>query len=245
MSSSYLTGSTNSDLSAGELTTALAELEREEERLMGSLAVRDPYFWMTQCTKTRDEQHPVPYKPFPDKPYIRLVLNYLLHEGSPVRIIKKSRTMMASWTVSAWAAHFCFTRPATRAVFQSQDERRAVTDIEYCKELWKNSLPVLKEQWPVAKAIEKQAAHELEMANGSVMVAISRDPNAIRSAHPSIVVLDEAAFLEQGEESYNTAIASKCLFLVALSSAHPGWFADMTGASLPVPFPAFEQVRSG
>ena len=211
---------------------------------MAEMAVRDTYFWMTRCTKTKDEQDPEnPYKPFPDKPYLQVLLAYLEHYPSRVKFIKKSRTMMASWTVSAWVAHQCFNRPATCAIFQSQDERRALVDVEYGKELWKNSLPVLRDRWPVTKPVDKQAQHEFQLANGSKMMAIPRNPDDIRSAHPTIVVLDEAAFLAEAEASYNVALASNCLHLVALSSAYPGWFAEMTGSAQPALFPDFRSLR--
>ena len=220
------------------------ELEEEEQRLMAEMGARDAYFWMTQCTKTKDEQDAEnPYKPFPDKLYLRLLLAYLEHYPSRVKLIKKSRTMMASWTVSGWAAHRCFTKPATCAVFQSQDERRAVADVEYSKELHKNSIPALRDRWLLDKAIDKQAQHEFQLSNGSQMIAIPRDPDSIRSAHPTIVVLDEAAFMPDAEASYNVALASNCLHLIALSSAYPGWFAEITGSAVPAPFPDFESLH--
>ena len=103
-----------------------------EHRLRCQLAIKDTHFWLTECTQTKDEQDKIqPYKPFPRLPYLSYVLDVLNNE--PIVWLEKSRTMMASWLVSAWAAHTAFTHPATCVVFQSEDEDRATHDVEYCK----------------------------------------------------------------------------------------------------------------
>ena len=202
------------------------------------MAARDLLFWMTECTETRDDQDKVaPYKPFPQLPYLPHVIDYLNHE--PITFIEKSRTMMASWIVAAWAAHMAFTHPATCVVFQSEDEDRAVHDVEYCKVLWRRSLPLLKEQWKLSKEIEKQPYNEFRIANDSRILGIPGDPDKIRSEHPTVVVLDEAAHITEGERSYNVAAATRCLHLVCLSSANPGWFRDATEFAVPVDWPDY------
>ena len=213
--------------------------------MMAALAVKDKFFWLTECTKTKDEQdQQEPYKPFPAKDYLRLTLDYLDNEPNPVKFIKKSRTMLASWVVTGWAAHTAFTRPATKVVIQSRDEDTALTCIGYAKELWKNSLPALKQQWRLEKELDKQPDHELTTASGSSIVAITGDPNKIRSNHPTIVILDEAAFMDRGEESFNIAVATRCLHLVALSSAEPGWFEDLIETANPVPWPEYGRAAA-
>ncbi len=153
--------------------------------------------------------------------------------------IEKSRTMMCSWLVAAWAAHKAFTRPATCVVFQSQDEDRAVHDVEYCKVLWEQSDDMLRDEWELDKQLDKQSYHEFSLKNGSKMVALPGDPGKIRSEHPTIVVLDEAAHIERGEESYNVAAGTRTPYLVCLSSAAPGWFRDFTEFAKPVDWPDY------
>lgn len=216
----------------------LQEALRIEQALKSRVALKNAYFWATECTLTKDEQDPeTPYKPFPDKLYLKMTFDYLNQEPSPVKWIKKSRTMLASWAVSAWSGHHGFTHPATCVAFQSRDERRALKCVEYVKELWKNSLEPLRAGWPLAKSLERQPDHSLELANGSKFLALTGDPDNIRSEHPTIVVLDEAAFMERGEESYNTALATQCLHMIVLSSANSGWFEDLIEQARPVPWP--------
>ena len=203
-----------------------------------ALSIKSAYFWITNCTKTKDEQDIAhPFKPFPSEKYLQPLLD--LFDNEPIVWLEKSRTMLASWLVSAWAAHMAFTRPATCAVFQSEDEDRAVHNVEYCKVLWENSDELLKKTWELDKAIEKQPYNQFRLANGSKIIGIPGDPGKIRSEHPTIVVFDEAAHITEGEESYNVAVATRCPHLICLSSAWPGWFRDATEFATPADWPDY------
>lgn len=208
---------------------------------MARRAIRDPWFWMSRCTKTKDEQDLAnPYKPFPENwPYFQPILMAL--ENEPVLFLEKSRTVMASWLVSAWAAWKMFTRPAVKVVFQSEDEDRAVHDVEYVKVLWEQSLDSLKSRWPLDKPLDKQPYFHIEMANGSSAIAIPGNPDKIKSEHPTIVIMDEAAIIQRGEHSFNVSAATRCPHLIALSSANPGWFRQATEFAVPVDWPEYPQ----
>lgn len=241
-----------------------AQLEREANLLKEELQYRrvhqDPYYWLTSLTKTKDEQavknavryanehhcsfqeavqqlgeEANPYKPFPDREYLRWVIEAL--KAEPILFVEKSRTMMLSWVVSAFCAHWGFTMPATCCVFQSQDLDRAIHDIGYVKTLWEQSPAWLKKRWPLEKPLDKFAQDELKLANGTKFKAIPGDPDKIRSEHPTIVVLDEAAHIEQGETSYNVAMGASPVKVFCISSAAPGWFQEVSDAAKPVPWP--------
>lgn len=211
--------------------------------LMARKALEDPYYWLTECTKTKDEQDTTgdPYKPFPKRRYIRSLIDAF--ENEPVLFLEKSRTMMASWTVSGWAAHRMFTRPATGVVFQSEDEDRAIHCVNYTKTLWDQSIPELKSRWPTYKGKEpwSQPYNGFRMDNGSWCLGIVGNPDKIRSQHPTIVVLDEAAFIIRGEESFNVAQATRCHHIIALSSANPGWFRERTEFAIPEDWPEYDR----
>ena len=226
---------------SGQEQQQLRDLLATEQRLKSQLAVQDAHFWLTECTRTRDEQDKVdPYKPFPRLPYLPFMLDVLNHE--PIVFIEKSRTMMCSWIVSGWAAHMAFTHPATCVVFQSEDEDRAVHDVQYCKVLWENSPEMLRDRWALAKPLEKQPYNEFRLANDSRLIGIPGDPDKIRSEHPTAVILDEAAHITEGEHSYNVAAATRCLHLVCLSSAKPGWFRETPEFALPVDWPDYSKA---
>lgn len=223
------------ELSDRERAAREIELRRE---LRVRRALKDTYYWLTTHTRTKDEQNlDDPYRPFPDREYFRQLLSIFPFE--PIWFIKKSRTMMLSWLVSGYCAHLGFCRPATGVVFQSQDEDRAVHDVENVKVLWENSDPELRGHWPLAKPLEKQSYNRLELANGSWFLGIPGNPDKIRSEHPTIYVADEAAFMTQFHDAYNTAKAARVLQLFALSSAEPGEFEDVVSSSRPCDWPDY------
>ena len=202
----------------------------------------DPFYWLTTATRTKDEQDKNnPYKPFPNKRYLWEILQVLFNE--PAVFIEKSRTMMCSWLISAYCAYIMFTRPAQGIVIQSEDEDRAIHDINYIKCLWENSIDPLKRRWPLTKELDKQPYYRLDMKNGSWAAGIPGNPDKIRSLHPSIVCLDEAAHIEHGDESYNVAVATRCTQIIALSSAKPGWFRNFTEFAPPVDWPMYGRPR--
>ena len=83
------------------LLAKLQEAEKIHEELAVREALRNNLYWLTRATKTRDEQNPAdPYKPFPDKKYIRAIFQFLDEWPGRLKIIEKSRTMMGSWSVS-------------------------------------------------------------------------------------------------------------------------------------------------
>jgi len=132
-----------------------------------------------------------------------------------------------------------FTLPAVKVVFQSEDEDRAVHDIEYVKVLWEQSIQPLKNRWELAKEFDKHPYYKFELANGSSCIALPGNPDKIKSEHPTIVILDEAAIIVRGEHSYNVSIATRAPHVIALSSAWPGWFRNHTEFAAPVPWPDY------
>jgi len=76
------------------------------------LAVADPLTWLQQHTRTRDNHWresgaKSPYRPFPDKPYFRPILEVIL--SCPVSFIEKSRDMMMSWFCVGYFTHSAMT----------------------------------------------------------------------------------------------------------------------------------------
>ena len=224
----------------------LAEMQALERELIVRKVNADGFYWLTNLTKTKDEQATRfgadPYRPFPKKEYLWATWQALTIE--PILFIEKSRTMMASWIVAGFCAHFAFTNPATCVVFQSEDLDRAKHDIDYVKTLWEQSPDFLKERWPLTKQLDRQPQESMQLANGSRLVAIPGNPDKIRSEHPTIVVLDEAAIITEGEQSYNVAMAASPVKVVCLSSAKPGWFQEFTESAVPVKWPYGRQPEN-
>lgn len=223
-----------------EIRRKLDELDKLDEELMIRRCQTDIWYWLTEVTQTKDEQCPQdPWKPFPKDEYLKYLLEFWRYE--PVNFVEKSRTMMASWTMSAHAAHLMFTKEAIGVVIQSRDEDRSVHDVECIKVLWDRSPEALKERWPLKRDLMQQPYNKLQMANGSWCIGITGDPQKIRSHHPTIVMLDEAAHIDNGDANYNIAQATRCKQIICLSSAWPGWFREATEFATPAEWPDYSK----
>lgn len=209
-----------------EAAALLAELDARRSQ-------RDCLYWLTRCTRTLDEQAAQaglePYRPFPDRPYFRPLIDLLNRE--PIVMLEKSRTMMASWLLAGWCAHMAFTTPGTRIVFQSRDEERSLKLVQYVRTLWEQSSPRLRQLWPLAKPLARQRYDGLDVANGSSLVGIVGSPDKIRSEHPTVYVADEAAFMPEFEACWAAASATRAPHLVALSSVQPSAFCDLVAGA--------------
>lgn len=201
-------------------------------------AEKDPFFWLTNLTQTIDEQDRAnPYKPFPADKYIEASIEQLMLEE--IVFVPKSRSMMASWTMAGAATWLCQTKPATGIVIQSRDETRARKLIEYGRVLYTRAHPEWQKRHPLAKALSSQEQITIEWANDSWMKAIPGTPSSIRSEHPTVVIFDEAAFMEFFDECFNVGRGAKPLHVWALSSAEKGSFFDVLEDAVPCDWGGF------
>lgn len=193
-----------------------------------------PLKWMQKWTRTKDEQDAAnPFKPFPQREYFEIV--YRLWESEPVLLIEKSRTMLLTWLISGLCLHMAMVRPATKIIFWAQDEDRALKLLEYCGVLWEQQDPLLKQEWRLVKPWAEQAYNLKKLMNGSALWALpGKDPDKVRSEHPTVLVLDEAAFIERGGEAYDVGLSTRVPKLVAVTSANPGWFRNLTRPAVAV-----------
>lgn len=197
-------------------------------------AIADPLVWAQRFTTTKDfhwleSGASSPYRPLPDKPYLRPLLNLLQTE--PILFIKKSRDMMVSWMCMIYFTHVAMTIPGREILAQSQKEDKAWELVEYSKILYGQQHQALKERYPLTKPLIRQPAGALEFANGSRIIGIPEGADQVRSYHPWALYMDEACFQPKAGESYDHAIAA-CQKIVLSSSAAPGWFADVVCENL-------------
>jgi len=100
------------------------EPEARDAELVAGKA-RDPLIWLQHHTQTKDAHWreagaKSPYRPFPDKPYFRPIVEALQRE--PVVFCAKSRDLMLSWLFVGYFTHDCMTTPGVEVLFQSQTE---------------------------------------------------------------------------------------------------------------------------
>jgi hypothetical protein len=201
--------------------------------------VMNSLYWMWNKTKTRDDQDPIhPYKPFPDREYFQVLHN--VYKREPVMFLEKSRTMLASWWAAGETVHYCMTHQPSKGIFWSQDEDRSVALLDYAKCLYGQQDAIFREIFPLKRPMERQNTTTLEFADSGKLIALpGKDPDKIRSEHPSILVIDEACFIENGGEAFDIAISSKVPKVIVISSAAPSWFRRLTKDARPIPLETY------
>jgi hypothetical protein len=223
-----------------ELAKRIERLEAEERRFkllrakerpakdweLVARKIRDPLTWLQHYTQTKDPhwreaRAKSPYRPFPDKPYFRPIIEALQRE--PILFCAKSRDLMLSWLLVGFFTHDCMTTPGVEVLFQSQTEEKAAELVDYAKILYSRQDQDLKKLYPLDAPLAKQSRLELNFPHASRIVGIPHGADKIRSYHPTALFIDEAAFVPDAGQSYDEAIAA-CQKIAVLSSANTGWF---------------------
>lgn len=145
-----------------------------------------------------------------------------------IRLIVKSRDLMASWSVIAAKTLKAMVLPEQEILLQSQTEEKGYELIFYAKTLWEQMDPWLRAEFPLESGmtLEKFPKDRIEWANGSRIMALAQGDTKINSYHPTDLVQDEAALQAEGRNSYGAALPA-CQNIVCLSSAFPGWYEDL------------------
>lgn len=107
-------------------------------------------------------------------------------------------------------------------IVQTESEEKAKRLVSYAECLYRNQSKFLRDFHPL-KGEASQLS--IEWAEGGKLFGIPKGESKIRMYHPSLYVMDEAAFLPEAEQCYNAAhpVAKQ---IIAISSAGPGWFGD-------------------
>lgn len=197
-------------------------------------------------------------KPFPDKVYLRVMLDCLLLSAGMIPpadatwaaqaeldleaidragmlAIEKSRQIMATWLVAAyclWRAKF---RTHQLILWQSKKEDDAA-NVVFDKDPTTARMSFMEYHLPVGLkdlAFRGDVSRcNLRYPTGSRIWGIPEGADIIRSNTPSVLVSDEAAFQPEFADAKDAAMPAikGGGQLVALSSAAPGAFAVWVGA---------------
>jgi hypothetical protein len=107
---------------------------------------------------------------------------------------------------------------------------------DYVWVLYKQQESILKELYPVPRPRLNQSYDKLELSEGGLLIALpGKDPNVIKSEHPTLLVVDEACFIENGGEAFDIALASRVPKVLLVSTAVPSWLRRLTKNAVSVP----------
>jgi hypothetical protein len=198
--------------------------------------VPGPYYWATNCTETFDEHWSKkglasPYSKFPRMEYLHWLFSVML--TSDRLFIAKSREMVVSWSAMALAVWACMVKPRTRVLVQCQKYDKACELVKgteppgYARTLYERQEDWLKDAYPLSGKIEDQPADTLSWKNESSIKAVGAGADQVRLYHPSLFIMDEAAHMDEAEQSFS-AVLPVCPWIIVVSSTAPGWFASIT-----------------
>ena len=183
-----------------------------------------PLLWLTQHTATENPQYEkqgLPFlAPFPKRSYFVPLFAEFLAKHHQL-FIPKSRTLLTSWSAMAFAASRAqWHREET--VVQTANEDKCAHLIDYVRQLWDNQDPWLKDRHPLVK----RSTYALAWQGGGEVSSIPSGEGKIRAFHPTWYVQDESAHIPEGEACLGAVLPTGAR-VICISSAAPGWFADV------------------
>lgn len=152
-----------------------------------------------------------------------------------ILFIEKSRQILATWLCCAYALWRAKSRPIQFILLQSKKEEDAA-NLVYNKDPATARISFMESRLPPhLRSIDFKtgaAYANLYFPNGSRIWGIPEGADIIRSNTPSLIVSDEACFQPEFGGAYTAALPAikGGGQLVALSSAHPGDFAQLIEA---------------
>lgn len=183
---------------------------------------RDPAYWIQNFVKTFDEhdkQNPI--KPFPYRPYVPIIVKEFL--DNDILHLAKSRQMSVSWLAIALVLHEAqFFDYRLEAVF-SKKEEDAHALVERAKFIYNYQPMWLKNLCPLDRKMRDMPYGHIFFGNGSKLKGLAQGKDQVRSYVPSTALIDEAAFQDKLEETYNACVPC-CQKIITVSSANAGFF---------------------
>lgn len=198
------------------------ELVSRKSLLLKEKCKRDANFWIKNFVKTFDEHDKEnPIKPFPYRPYVPVIVDELAN--NEITHLAKSRQMSISWLAVAFILHEAqFFDYRLEAVF-SKKEEDAHALVERAKFIY-NYQPVwLKNMCRLDRKMRDMPYGHLFFENGSKIKGLAQGKDQVRSYVPSTALIDEAAFQDKLEETYNACVPC-CQKIITVSSANAGFF---------------------
>lgn len=182
-------------------------------------------------------------KPLPRLRYLLESLEFIHNmDAGDVAAIVKSRQMMLSWLVCAyasWEAHF---HPQARVMIQSKKAEDA-WNLVYRNSWYHSRIGFIERAVPrIIRAVGlKGTRGELWYPEGGIVMGIPQGPDMYRSYSASLVISDESCFQPDFEEAYKAALpmckgdpnkpGSGGRIILVSSAKGDTYFADLVGQS--------------
>jgi hypothetical protein len=144
----------------------------------------------------------VPLELFPEQ--IQLIKDY---EEYNENITKKYRQAGVTTVTAAW-----ISKKLQTAKEESPEKVLIVANKRDTAVEMANKIRAFLIQWPewmnVGFSPDKDSEHRYRLNNGCEVKAVATSPDALRSYTPTILIFDEAAFIEAGDDFWSASMAS-------------------------------------
>src|SRR6056300_834582 len=179
-------------------------LSREQAILEYARCVKDTPYALKTYLQTYDNTQSkyVPLELFPDQ--VSLINDYDIHEEN---IALKYRQAGVSTVTSAWVSKRLVTAPKSKPEKILIIANKLDTSMEMA-----NKIRSFVDQWPTCFGIsfsaEKNSQRHFKLSNGCEVKAVATSKDALRGYTPTILVFDEAAFIEADNDFWSACMAS-------------------------------------
>jgi phage FluMu gp28-like protein len=199
----------------------LTELRAADERY-----ARSCWSWLIDEVQTLDEASKA-IRRWPDLPYLHDLIDVLTDPDERLIAIPKARRMMATWCVAEWVHWLTRYHPHVLAVWQSRTQTMAAEVVDKRIDWAENHLidAPMRRTRRGNKTAEGLIGRITWDKSGSRIVAVAEGAHVFRSLTPTVLVMDEVEFQEQGPGALAAAMpfAEKGARIVLLSSSNgPG-----------------------
>lgn len=199
----------------------------------------DPYYFLVNWAKTLDVHDEIcPIKPFPEKEYLKLLVEIWLRER--LLLVPKSRQLMMSWlftTLYLWDTIF---HEARMTFFQSKKAEDADDILKRSKFVWDNLPKFLKRYYRNGQffTLSCNPQHNGQHVSGKMIFpdvnseirAIPEGGDVIRMHVASGILSDEIGFQAEAKSAWAAArptISAKGRFTGVSTAEHNTFFEDM------------------
>jgi hypothetical protein len=179
-------------------------LSREEVLLEYAKCVKDTPYALKTYLKTYDNTQSqfVPLNLFPDQE--SLVNDYDEYEEN---IALKYRQAGVSTVTAAWVSKKVITASKKKPEKILIIANKLDTSVEFA-----NKVRQFVDQWPswfgVEFSAEKNSQRHFKLSNGCEVKAVATSKDALRGYTPTILIFDEAAFIEADDDFWSACMAS-------------------------------------
>jgi len=179
-------------------------LTREKVLIEYAKIVKDTSYALKTYLQTYDntQSRYVPLELFPDQD--RLIYDYDNHEEN---IAIKYRQAGVSTVTAAWASKKLVVAKKSKPEKVLIIANKLDTSMEFA-----NKIRSFVDQWPewlgVGFSNEKNSQRHFKLTNGCEVKAVATSKDALRGYTPTILIFDEAAFIDADEDFWSACMAS-------------------------------------